>query len=86
MAQLNELRIVYLLAPRSLASLGLVLIFPRFINQIAKAGASTEVVGRLKLFHELNKFRTLFRFVFAICCLIAGIDANTERKVITTSM
>lgn len=70
----------------SFGSTALAVVFPRFIRQLVLAGASTDVVGRLKLFHELNKFRVLFRFVFALCCLIAGVDANTEKKIITTNM
>lgn len=53
--------------PDSFASLGLALMFPSFIKLVRDAGASSDVVGRLTLFHGEYKFAIRRKRVPGLC-------------------
>ncbi|KAJ9127395.1 hypothetical protein QFC24_000802 [Naganishia onofrii] len=59
--------------------------FPGFIRLVKETGASSEVISKLQFYHELNKWRILFRVMFSICICILGGDALTNAKVVNVN-
>ncbi|KAK8858815.1 hypothetical protein IAR55_003045 [Kwoniella newhampshirensis] len=51
--------------------------FPAFLDNVKTSGAGPEVRSRLHFYHEANKVRTFFRFLYAACLMALGADALT---------
>ncbi|OCF45904.1 hypothetical protein I317_00392 [Kwoniella heveanensis CBS 569] len=54
--------------------------FPQFLRSVKRTGAGPEVRSRLHFYHQANKARTFFRFIFTSCVLILGVDGLTQKK------
>ncbi|WVQ98039.1 hypothetical protein IAU59_005161 [Kwoniella sp. CBS 9459] len=54
--------------------------FPQFLRDVKRSGAGPEVRSRLHFYHQANKVRTFFRFIFTSCVLVLGADGLTEKK------
>ncbi|WWD18707.1 hypothetical protein CI109_103161 [Kwoniella shandongensis] len=59
--------------------------FPAFLKDVKASGAGPEVRSRLHFYHEANKVRTFFRFMFAASMMILGIDALTTAEKINNT-
>ncbi|KAL8283449.1 hypothetical protein RQP46_005859 [Phenoliferia psychrophenolica] len=55
--------------------------FPGFLANLKLAGGNSEVVIRLKAFHELNKIRVAARFTFGVPLFILSVDGLTSKKL-----
>nr|KIR84257.1 hypothetical protein I308_05268 [Cryptococcus tetragattii IND107] len=56
--------------------------FPAFLDNVKASGAGPEVRSRLHFYHEANKVRTFFRFLYSSCMMVLGIDGLTTRRLI----
>ncbi|WVF69827.1 hypothetical protein IAT40_004606 [Kwoniella sp. CBS 6097] len=54
--------------------------FPQFLRDVKQSGAGPEVRSRLHFYHQANKVRTFFRFIFTSSVLVLGADGLTEKK------
>ncbi|KAJ9096427.1 hypothetical protein QFC21_005249 [Naganishia friedmannii] len=59
--------------------------FPGFIRLVKETGASSEVISKLQFYHELNKWRILFRVMFSLCTCILGMDALSRRRIVNVN-
>lgn len=59
--------------------------FPDFLDNVKASGAGPEVRSRLHFYHEANKIRTFFRFLYSSGMIILGIDGLTARQLIARS-
>ncbi|GAA5896485.1 hypothetical protein JCM6882_001027 [Rhodosporidiobolus microsporus] len=62
----------------SIAFFRVMYIFPRFLAELRVGGGTTEVLIRLKGWHELNKIRIPARLLFGVPLFILAIDGCTE--------
>nr|XP_019045359.1 hypothetical protein I302_05748 [Kwoniella bestiolae CBS 10118]OCF24289.1 hypothetical protein I302_05748 [Kwoniella bestiolae CBS 10118] len=61
--------------------------FPDFLADVKASGAGPDVRSRLHFYHgklamKANKIRNFFRFLFATCMMILGIDGLTDSQTI----
>ncbi|WVQ81999.1 hypothetical protein IAT38_004126 [Cryptococcus sp. DSM 104549] len=64
------------------ASIGLCIIFPKFLKNVRRQGASFEVLERLHFFAEMNELRTVCRVLYSIAFLILAADGlSKEQKI-----
>ncbi|KAI5474166.1 hypothetical protein MNV49_004071 [Pseudohyphozyma bogoriensis] len=61
-------------------------VFPSFLANLKNAGGTSEVVIRLKSFHELNKIRVTGRFFFGVPIIVLSIDGLTRAKTLNHSL
>ncbi|KGB79172.2 hypothetical protein CNBG_5010 [Cryptococcus deuterogattii R265] len=59
--------------------------FPAFLDNVKASGAGPEVRSRLHFYHEGNKVRTFFRFLYSSCMMVLGIDGLTKRRLIAST-
>ncbi|KAE8542188.1 hypothetical protein D1P53_001673 [Cryptococcus gattii VGV] len=59
--------------------------FPAFLDNVKASGAGPEVRSRLHFYHEANKVRTFFRFLYSSCMMVLGIDGLTKRRLIAST-
>ena len=58
------------------ASTVLCLVFPRFVDNVRRQGATYEVLERLHFFAEMNQIRTAFRWIYSVCFVSASLAAS----------
>ncbi|OXC69956.1 hypothetical protein AYX13_01298 [Cryptococcus neoformans] len=59
--------------------------FPAFLDNVKASGAGPEVRSRLHFYHEANKVRTFFRFLYSSGMVVLGIDGLSTRQLIATT-
>jgi len=84
MARLYTVAAMLMLMVLSASSI-IILKFPAFLKEVQAAGVNPEVRTRLHFFHEANKMRFFFRFLFICCALTLGIDGLTKERRVNTS-
>ncbi|ODN78906.1 hypothetical protein, variant [Cryptococcus amylolentus CBS 6039] len=67
------------------ASIALCIVFPSFLRNVKRQGASFEVLERLYFFSEVNEIRTVCRIVYSVSFLILSADAFTTNQAINSS-
>ncbi|WVN89877.1 uncharacterized protein L203_105107 [Cryptococcus depauperatus CBS 7841] len=60
--------------------------FPAFLATVKASGAGPEVRSRLHFYHEANKVRTFFRFLFSVGMIVLGIDGLTKQRIANTPL
>ncbi|CCM03943.1 uncharacterized protein FIBRA_06096 [Fibroporia radiculosa] len=60
--------------------------FPGFLRNLKSEGVDINTIVRLTTFHELNRIRVVFRFLFFAPLLILGVDGLTARAVVNSSL
>ncbi|TYJ55478.1 hypothetical protein B9479_003868 [Cryptococcus floricola] len=68
-----------------IGSIWLLFVFPKFIQESRRQGATLDVIARLQYFKELNSVRTLFRLLYCVSILTLAIDGRTEKKVVNSN-
>ncbi|OXH00080.1 hypothetical protein C369_07288 [Cryptococcus neoformans A5-35-17] len=59
--------------------------FPAFLDTVKASGAGPEVRSRLHFYHEANKVRTFFRFIYSTGMIVLGVDGLTEKQLISNT-
>ncbi|WVQ74822.1 hypothetical protein IAR50_004429 [Cryptococcus sp. DSM 104548] len=67
------------------ASIALCIVFPSFLRNVKRQGASSEVLERLYFFSEMNEIRTVCRIVYSLSFLILSADAFTTSQSVNKS-
>ncbi|WVQ73350.1 hypothetical protein IAR50_002918 [Cryptococcus sp. DSM 104548] len=59
--------------------------FPAFLDTVKASGAGPEVRSRLHFYHEANKVRTFFRFIYSVGMIILGADGLSAKQLISNT-
>lgn len=56
--------------------------FPKFLAEVRESGVGPEIQIRLFVYHDLNKLRTVLRYIFTLALLVLGADGVLENPII----